>query len=132
MASKVTHFEIPVDKMDRAKKFYSEVFDWKIMEVPGGAPGEMYTMVIGAKTDENGTTVDKGAINGGMFEREKPLVHPIITIDVEDIDAALDKIKKRGGKIAMKKTAMGDMGAYAYFEDSEGNVMGLWQSPTKK
>jgi predicted enzyme related to lactoylglutathione lyase len=128
MTSKVTHFEIPVDNMDRAKKFYSEVFDWKIMEVPGEKSGEEYTMVIGAKTDKEGKTVEKGAINGGMFEREKPLVHPIITIDVEDIDAALDKVKKRGGKITMKKTVMEEWGAYAYFEDSEGNVMGLWES----
>lgn len=25
---KVTHFEIPVDKMDRARKFYTDVFGW--------------------------------------------------------------------------------------------------------
>ena len=132
MTAKVTHFEIPVDKMARAKKFYSDVFEWKIMEWPAETPEEEYTMVIGAKMDKEGMTVEKGAINGGMIMREKPLVHPIITIDVEDIDETLVKVKKKGGKITMKKMVMEGMGAYAYFEDSEGNVMGLWESTGKK
>lgn len=132
MTSKVTHFEIPVEDMERAKRFYSEVFDWKIMEWPAETPEEEYTMVIGAKTDKNGMIVEKGAINGGMIMREKPLMHPIITIEVEDIDDALKTVKKRGGKVTMKKMVMEGMGAYAYFEDPEGNVMGLWQSTRKK
>ncbi len=131
MTSKVTHFEIPVDKKDRAKKFYSEVFDWKMLGMPGAIPEQEYTMAIGAKTDENGMTIERAAINGGIIQREKPLVNPIITIEVEDIDAILSKVKKNGGKVTVKKTAMGDVGAYACFEDTEGNVMGLWQSTRK-
>ncbi|MDD1769677.1 MAG: VOC family protein [Methanomassiliicoccales archaeon] len=49
---KVTHFEIPVDKMDRARKFYSDIFGWKITAMPGPKPGGEYTMAFGAKTDE--------------------------------------------------------------------------------
>ena len=44
------------------------------------------------------------------------------------MDGALDKIKKNGGKVLVKKTAMAEMGFFAYFQDTEGNVMGLWQS----
>jgi predicted enzyme related to lactoylglutathione lyase len=30
----VIHFEIPVDKSDRAAKFYSSIFAWKIEKSP--------------------------------------------------------------------------------------------------
>jgi predicted enzyme related to lactoylglutathione lyase len=62
----VSHFEIPVEKMDRAKKFYADAFDWKILTVPGGAPGQNYVMAQTAPTDEKGMIQEKGAINGGM------------------------------------------------------------------
>jgi predicted enzyme related to lactoylglutathione lyase len=66
---KVTQFEIPVDKMDRARKFYADVFDWKIMAMPGPRPGVEYTMVFGAKTDAKGMTIELSAINGGIVPR---------------------------------------------------------------
>jgi predicted enzyme related to lactoylglutathione lyase len=124
---KVMHFEIPVDKMDRGKKFYSEVFGWNIQAVPGASPGVDYIMAGTAKADEKGSVTEKGAINGGLVERSGPLKHPVITIEVEDLDKALEDVKKHGGKISMKKTPMAEMGFFAYFEDPEGNILGLWQ-----
>jgi len=113
--------------MDRARKFYADVFGWKIMAMPGPKPGVEYTMAFGAKTDEKGMTTEVGAINGGMVLRGPPVKNPVITIDVDDLDAALVQIKKAGGKVLVPKTAMADMGFTAYFEDSEGNIVGLWQ-----
>jgi predicted enzyme related to lactoylglutathione lyase len=46
---------------------------------------------------------------------------------VKDIDAALANVKKLGGKVTEKKTPVGDMGFSAYFEDTEGNVIGPFQ-----
>ncbi|HTY46721.1 MAG TPA: VOC family protein [Methanomassiliicoccales archaeon] len=125
---KVTHFEIPVDKMDRAKKFYAEAFGWNLMTTPGAAPGQEYVMAIGTKVDAKGMNTEVGAINGGIIARGKPVKNPVITIEVDDMDAAIEKIKKLGGKILMPKTSMAEMGFFGYFEDSEGNTMGLWQS----
>jgi predicted enzyme related to lactoylglutathione lyase len=125
---KVTHFEIPVDKMDRGKKFYSEVFGWNIQAMPGAAPGMDYIGAGTAQSDERGMVTEKGAINGGIVSREGPVKHPVITIEVEDIDKTLDEIRKHGGKVVMKRTSMAEMGFFAYFEDSEGNILGLWQS----
>ena len=51
-----------------------------------------------------------------------------ITINVPDIDAALASIKKLGGKQSGKKMPVGDMGWTAYFTDTEGNLIGLWQN----
>jgi len=97
------------------------------MAMPGPKPGVEYTMAFGAKTDEKGMTTEVGAINGGMVLRGPPVKNPVITIDVDDLDAALVQIKKAGGKVLVPKTAMADMGFTAYFEDSEGNIVGLWQ-----
>ncbi len=47
---------------------------------------------------------------------------------MKDIDKALDKIERLGGKTAQKKQPIGEMGFTAYFKDSEGNTEGLWQS----
>jgi predicted enzyme related to lactoylglutathione lyase len=63
-----------------------------------------------------------------MAKRNNTIKSPVITINVEDIDASLDKIVEAGGKVVQKKTAVGDMGHSAYFKDSEGNIMGLWQN----
>ena len=40
----------------------------------------------------------------------------------------LGVIEKHGGSVAGGKMPVGDMGFAAYFQDSEGNVMGLWQN----
>ncbi|WP_202875294.1 VOC family protein [Kribbella kalugense] len=45
-----------------------------------------------------------------------------------DIDAAWKTIESLGGERVGEKAAVGDMGFAAYFKDTEGNVLGLWQS----
>ena len=122
---KVVHFEIPADNLARAKKFYNTVFGWKMNEIP-----EMeYVMVGTVESDENGIPKETGAINGGMLERQDPVKSPVITINVKNIDQAAEAIEKNGGKIVRPKMAVGDMGYAAYFKDTEGNVIGLWQNP---
>ena len=121
---KVVHFEIPADNLARAKKFYSTVFGWKINDDP-----EMqYTIIRTVDSDENGMPKEAGAINGGMLARQEPVTGPIVTISVEDMDKAVGTIEKNGGKIIRQKMAVGEMGFAAYFKDTEGNVIGLWQN----
>jgi len=122
---KVVHFEIPADNLVRAKKFYNTVFGWKMNEIP-----EMeYVMVGTVESDDDGMPKETGAINGGMLERQDPVKSPVITINVKNIDQAAEVIEKNGGKIVRPKMAVGDMGFAAYFKDTEGNVIGLWQNP---
>jgi len=120
----VVHFEIPVDDSERAQQFYRSVFGWGLSAVPGID----YTMVSTVPTDAQGMPTEPGGINGGMFTREEPLRSPVITIDVDDIDAALDRIGSLGGTTVVPKQPVMDMGFTAYFTDSEGNLMGLWQN----
>jgi predicted enzyme related to lactoylglutathione lyase len=51
-----------------------------------------------------------------------------VVIDVDDIDEALAKIEELGGQTVVGRTPVADMGWSAYFEDSEGNQVGLWES----
>ena len=60
--------------------------------------------------------------------KRKQVRSPIITIEVEDIDAALKNVKQHGGKTHTEKIAFSNMEFSAYFEDSEGNIIGLWQN----
>ncbi|HME18202.1 MAG TPA: VOC family protein [Nitrososphaerales archaeon] len=125
MTGKVVHFEIPANDVKRASAFYKDVFGWWTMDMPGVD----YMMLGGTKVSDKGVFSESGSINGGMMKRTKPFEHPIITIGVEDIDATLKAIEKKGGKTLRKKQDIGqDMGWTAYFVDPEGNLMGLYQS----
>ncbi|MET1021672.1 MAG: VOC family protein [Arthrobacter sp.] len=125
MAGGVIHFEIPADDENRAREFYSSAFGWKISPMP-----EMsYAMVMTTPSDEKtGMPSVPGSINGGMFRREGDLTSPIVTVDVDDIDAALKKISAAGGSTVRPRQEVGSMGWAAYFKDTEGNVVGLWQT----
>jgi len=128
---KVVHFEIPVDDLERAKKFYGAIFGWGIQDwpMPGGI---VYTGIRTVPVDEE-TYMPKepGAINGGMTKRSKEVPAPVITINVGSIDEYIKKIEAAGGKAVMPKGEVPDMGYYAYFLDTEGNVIGLWESIQK-
>ena len=121
----VVHFEIPADDQERARNFYKEALGWRIDPMP-----EMnYNVVITTPMDEQtGRPTEPGAINGGMMAREGDLKTPVITVDVEDIDATLKTVEQLGGSVVMPKDAIPGMGYYAYFKDTEGNIMGLWEN----
>ncbi|PTR31789.1 hypothetical protein C8K36_101825 [Rhodococcus sp. OK519] len=72
---------------------------------------------------------EPGYIGGGMLQRaDQGPRGPVITIDVPDIDAAPAKIEALGGATVAAKQPVAEMGFAAYFRDSEGNVMGLWET----
>jgi len=123
---KVIFFEIPVENSARARAFYSSVFGWKMNEIP-----EMhYTQVETVDADRmgvRGVPKEPGAINGGIVERREPVETPVIYVNVENMDHAVANIEKSGGKVMKPKTPVGNFGFAAYFKDTEGNVVGLWQ-----
>ena len=74
------------------------------------------------------TPTEPGAINGGMFQRDETLTSPVLTIDVDAIDDALAQVESSGGTVVAPRTEIPGMGAFAYFKDPEGNVLGLWET----
>ncbi len=128
--AKVVHFEIPAEDLDRAKKFYGSVFGWSLPTTPMPGGGE-YTSVVTTPVDEQTQIpTEPGAINGGMMERTATTPTPVITVDVDAIDVALKNVEAEGGSTVQPRTEIPGMGAYAYFTDTEGNTMGLWETAT--
>ena len=125
MSGRVVHFEVPFSDGKRARNFYQQAFGWQLNEMP-----EMkYTTVSTGPAAETGMPAEPGYIGGGMFEREPASPQgPVITIDVQSIDDALATIRSLGGEAVGEKTPVGEMGFAAYFKDTEGNVLGLWES----
>jgi predicted enzyme related to lactoylglutathione lyase len=125
--SKVVHFEIPVDDPARAKEFYRSAFDWQLDDQDMGG-GIIYTTVTTTPIDEQSRLpTEPGAINGGLMQRTPDTPAPVITIGVDGIDDALKKVEAGGGSIVQPRTEI-PQGAFAYFKDSEGNVVGLWET----
>ncbi|KUM36256.1 VOC family protein [Arthrobacter sp. EpRS71] len=123
----IVHFEIPTDNKDRANTFYQSAFGWTLIPMEGME----YTAAITAPSnEETGAPNEPGAINGALFPRTNELKTPILTIDVEDLDAALAQIESAGGSVVQAKDAVPAMGWFAYFKDTEGNILGVWQNDT--
>ncbi len=68
--------------MERAKKFYAGLFDWKIEKFPG--PIDYYAITT---TDENG---EKG-LGGGLVKREEPQEAIVNYVDVPSVDEYIAK-----------------------------------------
>jgi uncharacterized protein len=130
MSGEVGHFEIPADHVERARKFYSKTFGWTMNEMPGTD----YTMVGTGAVDEKGMPKEPGYIGGGIGKRGGALEHPVVTIVVDDVGASEKAVEKNGGKVIQHKTAIagGTMGFSAYFKDSEGNTVGLYEWPKQR
>jgi uncharacterized protein len=124
---KVVHFEIPVDDRARAKEFYGSAFDWDLIDSDMGG-GIVYTSIRTVATDDKQMPKEPGAINGGIMNRTSDTPSPVITIQVDSIDDSLKKVEAGGGKTVQPRTEIPNMGAFAYFKDSEGNTMGLWET----
>ena len=124
---KVVHFEITYDDHARAKEFYGSVFDWDLNDVDMG-DGAVYTTATTVPIDDRMMPKESGAINGGFTSKGSETPAPVITIGVDSIDDTLKKVEATGGATVTPRTPIPGMGAFAYFKDSEGNTMGLFES----
>jgi uncharacterized protein len=104
-----------VDDPDRAEKFYSSVFGWTFDRYPG-AP-EYYGMATTGDTEPG--------INGALFQRQNGS-ETTITMSVDSIEEAVERITSAGGKVIQDKTPIPSMGWFATCEDTEGNKFGLF------
>jgi predicted enzyme related to lactoylglutathione lyase len=119
--SRVVFFEIPVDDLERAQSFYTEVFGWEIQ-----AFGEDVSLVVTVRADEQQPAVGPGAINGDLYKRTEWGRHPSVVMETIDIDDQIQRIEQAGGKVRQRRTIEG-LGSIAAFEDPEGNVLGIWE-----
>jgi predicted enzyme related to lactoylglutathione lyase len=109
--NRVIHFDIFAGDPERAVKFYTEVFDWKITKWEG--PMDYWLVMTGPD--------DKPGINGGIGKREDPADHTINTIDVPAVDDFAAKVTGAGGKVLVPKRAIPGVGWIVLCLDTEGN-----------
>lgn len=124
--SRVVHFEIQVDDVERAKSFYGTVFGWSFEDY-STVTGTSYWGVVTGPTDQPG-------INGGLLQRPAPAPAVgqgtnayVCTVGVDDYDGTERRILDAGGQVALPKTALKGMAWQGYYLDTEGNTFGIHQ-----
>ena len=110
MAHNVGHFEIPADRTDDLKSFYSSLFGWKFEK----GQTRDYWMIKNA------------GISGGLAPRENPEQMPTMFVAVESIDDYISKAQQLGAKVVKNKQEI-DAGYYAVMEDTQKNTFGIWR-----
>mgnify|MGYP001612181277 CR=1 FL=1 len=122
MANRVVHFEIEASDLERAKKFYSEAFGWKLDQMGKEFGG--YVVVT------TGDVKEPGGINGGIFTPPPggvKLNAYSCVVAVDDIDKAIEDVKKAGGEIIGEKLDIPTVGINVRCKDTEGNYYSIMQ-----
>ena len=115
MDKSIYHVEIMTTDLDKAKKFYSELFGWKISAWKGSPDYMLF---------------ETGKQPGGGFQKVDK-VNPgdgiLLYIKVDNIKAHLDKARNLGGKIIKENTEIPNIGWYGIFSDLDGNIIGVFR-----
>ena len=116
----VVYFEIPVNDMNRAIKFYTTVFNFDLdKEIIDKNEMALFPFV-----DEN-SGISGALAKGEIYKPTKDGV--VIYFKTENIEQTLQLATSNGGQILYPKTDNG-IGLVAEFEDTEGNRIALYQS----
>jgi len=114
MNGELSFFELGVGDVDRARRFYGGLFDWEFDTQAGGARIETPNVPGGLHGGDAGAT-------------------PYLFFRVDDLDAALARVRELGGEIG---DDVGDdpdtvarFGRFAMCTDDQGSGFGLHQPP---
>lgn len=110
-------FEIPADRIDRAKTFYGSLFGWTFNKLPAAVADYWHIDTGGGK----------GTPDGGLMPRLHPQQPITNYVAVPSATKAAAKVLKLGGNICKPKTAVPGMGYFVVCEDTEGNMFALWE-----
>lgn len=122
MANPFVHVELNTSDVEKAKAFYSKLFQWQLEDVPNTAvPTGEYTMI----------KVGKGTGGGIMKQIPGGPAGWLAYVEVDDIRAATKKAKSLGGEVMKDVTEVMEMGWLSIIQDPTGTVLGLWQSKSK-
>src|SRR5439155_4855028 len=120
MANPFVHVELNTTDVDKAKEFYSKLFDWTLEDMEMG-PSDTYTII----------KVGEGT-GGGMLKNPMPGVPSfwLAYVLVDEIGAATKKAESLGAKIVKNSIEVPDMGWLSIIADPTGAAVGLWQPKT--
>ena len=118
MPAPLRHVAINADDVPRAKAFYESVFGWSLN--PWGPPG-FYN------------TADAGPGVYLALQGRRELIPGVrtngleVTFGVEDLAAVITAVEAAGCRILMPRVRLEGVGDLMYFEDPEGNIVGVMQ-----
>jgi predicted enzyme related to lactoylglutathione lyase len=114
MANPFVHIELHTKDVDKSKKFYANMFDWKMEEIAGMD----YTII----------NVGEGT-GGGIMKNPMPgdPDNWLPCILVNDVTASTKKAASLGATVAHDVTEVPDMGWFSVIIDPTGAAFGLWQ-----
>src|SRR4051794_1883206 len=120
MKKTINWFEIYVADFNRAKKFYSEVFECQMNDVAmdNERHSDMEYAIFGTNEQQN-------YINGALVKMDaaKPGIGgTLVYFDSFEISAELSRVVAAGGKIVRSKQDIRPFGFIALIEDTEGNL----------
>ena len=115
---KICYLEIPAIDVGKSVAFYQAVFGWKVTKYPG--PQDYWLVTTG----EPGTP----GIDGGIFRPDGIFTATVNTIEVDDLEAAAQKVKAAGGQTVTPKSTIPGVGYQIYCKDIEGTLFGLHQA----
>lgn len=113
-------FEIYVDNMERAKKFYESVFGGKLDSTKIAMPGLEMALFPGNVKDygAHGALVKMAGFSAG---KNSVLVY----FSCEDCAHEEKRVTQFGGRVEKSKFSIGEHGFIALVQDTEGNMIGL-------
>jgi len=116
----INWFEIAVSDLDRAKKFYENVFDIEMTTMDmNGMNMAFFPM------ESNSSNTGGGLVKHEMY---KPSTDgAVIYLNGNpDLSVPLSHVESSGGQVVMPKTLITDeIGYMAFFKDTEGNKVAL-------
>jgi uncharacterized protein len=113
MPNPLIHWELMVSDVEKAKSFYTKVFDWTFT-----AAGPEYTMI------QSGTQP-----NGGMMQRPPGVEMSSLNsyFQVDDLDRTLREAVDAGATVIVPRMEVPDVGWFAMFLDPEKIAIGVMQ-----
>jgi uncharacterized protein len=119
MNNPVVWFEIAATDLERAKKFYSEVFqvEMQYVDMPDSP---MYMMGSG----EEGVPGSGGALVKSA-DNVPSTAGTIVYFYCNDVALESSRVEAAGGTVIVPKTSLGEFGFMAMFIDTEGNKVGM-------
>jgi hypothetical protein len=119
MGNAFVHVELHTDDLATARKFYENLFEWTLEDMPmGKAP---YTMVRVGEGTGGGMTSN---LDAKAPSRWLPYV------EVDDVGAATKKAEKLGATVAQEPTEI-PPGKFSVILDPTGAALALWESKTR-
>lgn len=114
MPNPLVHFDIGCRDMEKTREFYVKLFHWK-------------TEPYGPSSVMVDTGSDQGIGGAITALGHEPHNYVMIYVQVEDLQATLDRVEALGGKTRIPPTPVPGSGDFAWFVDPEGNLIGLWK-----